>query len=69
MISLKRTGGIYHDRFIVLDYGTDDERIFMCGASSKDAGSRVTTIIEDFGIRKYKVLIQDLLKNKKLILQ
>lgn len=41
----------------------------MCGASSKDAGSRVTTIIEDFGIRKYKVLIQDLLKNKKLILQ
>ena len=43
--------------------------VFMCGASSKDAGSRVTTIIEDFGIRKYKVLIQDLLKNKKLILQ
>lgn len=37
-ITLKKTGGIYHDRFIVLDYGTKDERIFLCGASSKDAG-------------------------------
>ena len=67
-MSLKRTGGIYHDRFIVLDYGTDDERIFMCGASSKDAGARVTTIVEDFGIEKYNDLIQRLLKNKRLIL-
>ena len=38
-ITLKKTGGIYHDRFIVLDYGTEDERIFLCGASSKDAGA------------------------------
>ena len=49
-MTLKRSGGIYHDRFIVLDYGTDDERIFLCGASSKDAGARVTSIVEDFGI-------------------
>ena len=67
-ITLKKSGGIYHDRFIVLDYGTDNERIFLCGASSKDAGARVTSIVEDFGIGKYKTLIEDLLKNKKLIL-
>ncbi|MBQ2283804.1 MAG: ORF6N domain-containing protein [Agathobacter sp.] len=67
-MTLKRTGGIYHDRFIVLDYGTDDERIFVCGASSKDAGARVTSIVEDFGIGKYKALIDNLLKNSKLIL-
>lgn len=67
-ITLRKTGGIYHDRFIVLDYDTDDERIFLCGASSKDAGARVTSIVEDFGIEKYKVLIDELLKNPTLTL-
>ena len=43
-ITLKKTGGIYHDRFIVLDYGTEDERIFLCGASSKDAGKKLCAI-------------------------
>lgn len=67
-ITLRKTGGIYHDRFIVLDYGTEDERIFLCGASSKDAGARVTSIVEDFGIEKYKVLVDELLKNPMLTL-
>jgi len=67
-ITLKRTEGICHDRFIVLDYGTGAERIFLCGASSKDAGARVTSIVEDFGTAKYKNLIDVLLKNQKLIL-
>lgn len=67
-IMMKKTGGIYHDRFIVLDYGTEDERIFLCGASSKDAGARVTSIVEDFGIAKYKTVIDNLLNNPKLIL-
>lgn len=66
-ITLKKTGGIYHDRFIVLDYGTEDERIFLCGASSKDAGARVTSIVEDFGTAKYKALIDVLLKNQNLV--
>ena len=66
-ITLRKTGGIYHDRFIVLDYGTEDERIFLCGASSKDAGARVTSIVEDFGVEKYKVLIDALIKNPTLI--
>ncbi|MBE5947779.1 MAG: ORF6N domain-containing protein [Lachnospiraceae bacterium] len=67
-VTLKKTGGIYHDRFIVLDYGTSDERIFLCGASSKDAGARITGIVEDYGIKKYKPLIDDLLKKPNLIL-
>ena len=46
-ISLKKTDGIFHDRFIVLDYGTAYERVFLCGASSKDAGARITSIVED----------------------
>ena len=67
-ISLKKTGGIFHDRFIVLDYGTADERVFLCGASSKDAGARITSIVEDYGISKYAPIIATLLKNPTLIL-
>ncbi len=68
-ISMKTTGGIYHDRFIVLDYGTSDERIFLCGASSKDAGSRITSIVEDFGTNKYKTMINNLQNTPKLVLK
>lgn len=55
-----------HSRFIVLDYNTADERVFLCGASSKDAGARVTSIVEDFGTGKYKALIDVLLKIQSL---
>ena len=67
-LKLKKTGGIYHDRFIVLDYGTKAERIFLCGASSKDAGARVTCIVEDFGTEKYKGLITGLMNSQELVL-
>ncbi|MCQ2121578.1 MAG: ORF6N domain-containing protein [Fibrobacter sp.] len=40
----KPAGGIFHDRYIVLDYKTEHEKMFHCGASSKDAGRRVTSI-------------------------
>ena len=59
---------LFHDRFIVLDYGTADERVFLCGASSKDAGARITSIVEDYGISKYAPVIATLLKNPTLIL-
>ena len=67
-LSMKKTGGIFHDRFIVLDYGTADERVFLCGASSKDAGARITSIVEDYGIAKYNAVIVGLLKNSPLVL-
>lgn len=67
-ISMKKTEGMYHDRFIIIDYGTEDERIFLCGASSKDVGARITCIVEDFGINKYKILMENLLSNSKLVL-
>ena len=35
-----------HDRFIILDHNTPDEQIFLCGASSKDAGKRMTAIMK-----------------------
>ena len=56
---MKKTGGIFHDRFIVLDYGTADERVLLCGGSSKDAGARITSIVEDYGIAKYNSVIAE----------
>ncbi len=67
-IKLQKTGGIFHDRFIVIDYGTVDERVFVCGASSKDAGAKITAIVEDYGITKYKPMIAALLQNPPLVL-
>ncbi len=67
-ISMQKAGGVFHDRFIVLDYGTANERVFLCGASSKDAGARITGIVEDFGVAKYKPVIDSLLKNPPLVL-
>ena len=43
-------------------------RIFLCGASSKDAGARITSIVEDYGVSKYAPVIATLLKNPTLIL-
>ena len=33
-----------HDRYIVIDNGTATMKVYHCGASSKDAGKRITTI-------------------------
>lgn len=68
-IQLFHSGGIFHDRYIILDYGTNEEKIFLCGASSKDAGGRITSILEDPDRKKYEPMIKDLFKNKKLVLK
>lgn len=58
----------YHDRYVVIDYGTDDEAVYLCGASSKDAGSKISTImrIESFNLRLYHAMFDELLKNPEL---
>ena len=44
-IEFKKTKGRFHDRYIVLDY-PGKVRVFHCGASSKDGGNKITTIME-----------------------
>ena len=46
----------------------DNERIFLCGASSKDSGKRITSINKIKDKKIYKEMIENLLKNKTLIL-
>lgn len=43
-ISFKKNNSRFHDRYIVVDYKTANECIYHCGASSKDAGNKITTI-------------------------
>ena len=56
----------FHDRYIVVDFDTEQEKIFHCGASSKDAGKRTTTIMQIDSIEAYYDLIRDTLNNEEL---
>lgn len=65
-IELYQSGGGFHDRYIVLDYGIEEEKIFLCGASSKDGGRRISSILEDLDRDKYYKMIDDLMNNPNL---
>ncbi len=65
-IKLKQTGKKYHDRYIVMDYGTKQERIFHCGPSSKDGGKRIGSIVEISTREIYHTLVDELIKMPEL---
>ena len=68
-ITFQKTCDKFHDRFIILDYGTKREKIYHCGGSSKDGGRRTTVLskLEDIGI--YDDMIKELLGNPPLKLK
>ena len=68
-ISLQTSGGIFHDRYIVIDYQTADEQIYHCGASSKDGGNKVTTITAVTDGAIYHPVIDQLVQNPVLTLR
>ena len=45
-IKLIPSNGKFHDRFIVIDYQTDNEIVYLSGSSSKDAGNKITAIMQ-----------------------
>ena len=65
-VLFKKNNKTFHDRYIVIDYKTNNEIIYHCGASSKDSGNTMTTIskIEDREI--YHNSIEKLLINDEL---
>ena len=67
-LKFKIAGRKYHDRYVVIDYGTDDEAVYLCGASSKDAGGKISTImrIESLNLSLYNAMFDELLKNPEL---
>ena len=68
-IEIRKADNIFHDRYIILDYNSPDEKIYHCGSSSKDGGRKVTTItkIDDTSI--YKTLLAQLQKKQILVLK
>ena len=67
-VDLKTTNGIYHDRYIFVDYGTKTEKIYHCGGSSKDGGTRTMSISQVEDTKVYQMIALDLLKNPSLVL-
>ena len=67
-LTLKTANGIFHDRYIILDFGTNNETIYHCGASSKDAGKKVSSVMTIADNEAYKLLIENLLKNHDVVL-
>lgn len=68
-LSFKEAGSIFHDRYIILDWKTENEKIYHCGASSKDAGNKVMTIAEMMERGIYESVIIKLLSNQSLVLK
>ena len=68
-ITFQKSGGEFHDRYIIIDWNTEHQRIYHCGASSKDAGQRITSITEVVDQMIYTDLINNLLKNSVLQLK
>ena len=68
-ITFRKSGGEFHDRYIIIDWNSKHQRIYHCGASSKDAGQRITSITEVVDKTIYTDLINKLLKNPILKLK
>lgn len=68
-IKFQKSGRAFHDRYIIIDWNTDNQRIYHCGASSKDAGQKITSILEVADQMIYTDLINKLLKNPILKLK
>ena len=66
-IQFKKNNNKFHDRYIIIDFDTESETIFHCGASSKDAGKRMTTITRIEEQNLYKDLIKEIIDNDDLI--
>ncbi len=58
-----------HDRYIILDFNTKDMKVYHCGASSKDAGKKITTITQMKDISGVGDMVKDLLANPPLTLR
>ncbi len=63
-LAINKTKDKFHDRYIFLDYGLKSEKLFHCGASSKDAGNKITTIMQIEYTQAYHG-IMEMLKKKQ----
>ena len=67
-IVLKKNNNRFHDRYIILDFNTDNYMIYHCGASSKDSGNKINTITKVLEKDVYIELINEILNNDELLI-
>lgn len=63
-IVFKTNNNRFHDRYIIIDFDTENEIIYHCGASSKDSGNKINTIVRIEENVVYKPLIREIINNK-----
>ena len=63
-IIFKYNNNKFHDRYIVIDFNTNDYSLYHCGASSKDSGNRINTIMRIDDKNEYISSINKVLNNK-----
>ena len=68
-IDIKKANNIFHDRYIILDYNTPVEKIFLCGSSSKDGGRKITTISKIDDTSLFKPILSQIQNNQALQLK
>lgn len=68
-IELKRSDSKFHDRYIIIDWETNNKKVYHCGASSKDAGNRITTISKIDDIFLYEDVVGTIINNPTLQLR
>ena len=49
----------FHDRYILVDFKTKSEKLYHCGASSKDAGNKITTIVRLDDVDAYRNMFEE----------
>ena len=55
----------FHDRYILVDFKTKSEKLYHCGASSKDAGNKITTIVRLDDVDAYRNMFEELLEQPR----
>ena len=65
-ISFKKNNDLFHDRYIVIDFNSENEILYHCGHSSKDSGNSVSTIDRIEEKHVYKELINKAINHEEL---
>jgi hypothetical protein len=55
----------FHDRYILVDFNTKSEKLYHCGASSKDAGNKITTIVRLDDVYAYRNMFEEVLEQPR----
>ena len=68
-ILFKKNNNLFHSRYIIIDYSTENEMLFHSGASIKDGGKKINTIMKVEDNELYHALIDKVLNNEILIVK